>query len=80
MRPIRPDRQTLYGTVFSLSIGLMACSSPQHGAQAITPAEALCRFAPTPQDEQPQTDRRDESMQQLTLANGCGAAPAGQQR
>ncbi|MEA5122513.1 hypothetical protein [Xanthomonas floridensis] len=72
-----PGSRTLYAAVVSLSIGLSACSPPPQGAQAVTPAEALCLFtAHTPDDALP-TEQRDESMQQLTLASHCGAVLSG---
>ncbi|MBB3803074.1 hypothetical protein FHR53_000058 [Xanthomonas arboricola] len=70
----RPSPRTLYGAVFSLSLGLTACSPPPHNAQAVTPAEALCLFVPHPPDDELPSDRRDESMQQLALASRCGSA------
>ncbi|APP79592.1 hypothetical protein CFBP8129_34960 [Xanthomonas hortorum pv. gardneri] len=72
--PSRRRVNTLCSAVFSLSVGLAACSQPPATSNAVTPAEALCALLPnTPDDDLP-TDRRDESMQQLDLATRCNSA------
>ncbi|WP_153066742.1 hypothetical protein [Xanthomonas arboricola] len=70
----RQGKRALYGAVFSLSIGLAGCSQPQQTVQAVTPADVLCMFVPDPPDAELPNADRDESMQQLALANRCSSA------
>ncbi|PPU42412.1 hypothetical protein [Xanthomonas arboricola] len=57
--------------MFSLSIGLAACSPQPPVSNAATPAEAFCTLLPSRPDDELPSDRRDESMQQLDLATRC---------
>ncbi|MGX1994841.1 hypothetical protein ACWJKH_04555 [Xanthomonas axonopodis pv. cassiae] len=59
------------GAVFSLSIGLAACSPQPPVSNAATPAEVFCTLLPGRPDDDLPSDRRDESMQQLDLATRC---------
>ncbi|MGX9961430.1 hypothetical protein ACW0US_22100 [Xanthomonas euvesicatoria] len=59
------------GAVFSLSIGLAACSPQPPVSNAATPAEVFCTLLPGRPDDDLPSDRRDESMQQLDLATLC---------
>jgi len=61
----------LRGAVFSLSIGLAACSPQPRVSNAATPAEVFCTLLPGRPDDDLPSDRRDESMQQLDLATRC---------
>ncbi|WP_164739958.1 hypothetical protein [Xanthomonas sp. BRIP62411] len=60
--------------MFSLSIGLAACSPQPPASTAVTPAEVFCRLLPGRSDDDLPNDRRDESMQQLDLATRCSRA------
>ncbi|PPT75269.1 hypothetical protein XaplCFBP3122_13995 [Xanthomonas arboricola pv. populi] len=60
--------------MFSLSIGLAACSPQPPSSDAVTPAEAFCTLLPSRSDDDLPSDRRDESMQQLDLATRCHLA------
>ncbi|MBV6858131.1 hypothetical protein KWH07_10905 [Xanthomonas campestris pv. zingibericola] len=59
------------GAVFSLSIGLAACSPQPPVSNAATPAEVFCTLLPGRPDDDLPSDRRNESMQQLDLATRC---------
>ncbi|PPU27315.1 MULTISPECIES: hypothetical protein [Xanthomonas] len=60
--------------MFSLSIGLAACSPQPPVSNAVTPAEVFCTLLPSRPDDDLPSDRRDESMQQLDLATRCHLA------
>ncbi|MGD5089455.1 hypothetical protein QT871_03765 [Xanthomonas citri pv. citri] len=60
--------------MFSLSIGLTACSPQLPVSNAATPAEAFCTLLPGRPDDDLPSDRRDESMQQLDVATRCHRA------
>ncbi|SOO27668.1 conserved hypothetical protein [Xanthomonas phaseoli pv. phaseoli] len=68
---LRPPANILRGAVFSLSIGLAACSPQPPISDAATPAEVFCTLLPGRLDDDLPSDRRDESMQQLDLATRC---------
>ncbi|MCS3746569.1 hypothetical protein FHY18_002165 [Xanthomonas arboricola] len=71
---LRSPANTLRSAVFSLSIGLTACSPQLPVSNATTPAEVFCTLVPGRADEDLPSDRRDESMQQLDLATRCNRA------
>ncbi|OOW62560.1 hypothetical protein Xlen_03390 [Xanthomonas campestris pv. leeana] len=60
--------------MFSLSIGLTACSPQLPVSNAATPAEMFCTLLPGRPDDDLPSDRRDESMQQLDVATRCHGA------
>ncbi|MGQ9446839.1 MULTISPECIES: hypothetical protein [Xanthomonas] len=60
--------------MFSLSIGLTACSPQLPVSNAATPAEVFCTLLPDRPDDDLPSDRRDESMQQLDVATRCHRA------
>ncbi|WAW89290.1 hypothetical protein LPY96_18620 [Xanthomonas citri pv. malvacearum] len=60
--------------MFSLSIGLTACSPQLPVSNAATLAEMFCTLLPGRPDDDLPSDRRDESMQQLDVATRCHRA------